>query len=256
MRRWIISFALVLGLIAAESTMTTVAVAEDKAAVDVGTPTEIVVEPVKFELNGTRSYQQLIVTGKYANGDVRDLTTVAMFTSSADAVAKIENGVVKPATDGSVQITATVGTLKASVDGTVKNMAQPSAVSFKNQMIAALSKSGCNMGACHGSPSGKGGFRLSLRGYDPVLDIMTLRSEFYGRRTNAVEPGESLLLKKPLMEVAHGGGRRLKKNDPSHKVMLDWVGEGLRLDQPTEPDLVRIQMIPESRTFQKEERER
>ena len=33
---------------------------------------------------------------------------------------------------------------------------------------------GCNSGACHGTPSGKNGFRLSLRGYDPGLDIHTL----------------------------------------------------------------------------------
>lgn len=250
MRRWIFSLTVALSLYGSGVFCAGLLNAEEKPAVDVGTPTEIVVEPAKFELNGTRSYQHLIVTGKYANGEVRDLTSVAVFTSSAEPIAKIEHAVVKPGADGSVQITATVGALKASVDGVVKNMATATPVSFKNQTIAALSKSGCNMGACHGSPSGKGGFRLSLRGYDPVLDIMTLRSEYYGRRTNTLEPGESLLLKKPLMEVAHGGGRRLKKNDASHRVLLDWVAEGLRLDQPTEPELVKIQMLPESRTFQ------
>lgn len=247
MRRWIIS-TLIIGMGACS--LPGGLAAESAPAIDVGTPTEITVEPVKFELNGSRSQQQLIVTGKYANGEVRDLTPVAVFTSSADAVAKVANAVVLPTADGSAQVTATVGALKAVAEASVKNMAQPTPVSFKNHMIAALSKSGCNMGACHGSPSGKGGFRLSLRGYDPVLDIMTLRSEFYGRRTNTLEPGESLLLKKPLMEVAHGGGRRLKKNDPSHRVMYDWVTEGLRLDQATEPELVKIQILPEGRTFQ------
>lgn len=250
MRRWIFSVAIALSLSGMGSTQMGLLHAGDKSDIDVGTPTEIVVEPAKFDLIGTRSFQHLIVTGKYANGEVRDLTSVAVFTSSADPIAKVEHAVVKPAADGSVVITATVGTLSSSAQGLVKSMAQPAPVSFKNQTIAALSKSGCNMGACHGSPSGKGGFRLSLRGYDPVLDIMTLRSEYYGRRTNTLEPSESLLLKKPLMEVAHGGGRRLKKNDPSHRVLLEWVAEGLRLDQPTEPELLKIQMLPESRTFQ------
>jgi hypothetical protein len=250
MRRWIFSVAVALSLFGVGSMSMGLLHAGDKSNIDVGTPTAITIEPAKFELIGTRSFQHLIVTGKYANGEVRDLTSVAVFTSSADPIAKVDHAVVKPAAEGSVLITATVGTLSSSAEGMVKSMAQPTAVSFKNQTIAALSKSGCNMGACHGSPSGKGGFRLSLRGYDPVLDIMTLRSEYYGRRTNTLEPSESLLLKKPLMEVAHGGGRRLKKNDPSHRVLLDWVAEGLRLDQPTEPELVKIQMLPESRTFQ------
>ena len=125
----------------------------------------------------------------------------------------------------------------------------PAPVSFKNETQMALTKAGCNMGACHGSPSGKGGFRLSLRAYDPELDIMTVRSEFFGRRTNIMEPGESLLLRKPLMEVAHGGGKRLKKGDPAHKVLEQWIGEGLRLDAATEPDLVRIETIPAKRVL-------
>ncbi|HVW00420.1 MAG TPA: DUF1549 domain-containing protein, partial [Planctomycetaceae bacterium] len=155
-----------------------------------------------------------------------------------------------PVADGPAQITVSVAGLTATAEATVKGMGQPSPVSFKNGTIAALSKSGCNMGACHGSPSGKGGFRLSLRGYDPALDIMTLRSEFYGRRTNTLDPSESLLLKKPLMEVAHGGGRRIRKGDPSHRVLFDWIAEGLRLDAATEPDLVKIQILPEGRVFQ------
>src|SRR5260370_2514550 len=108
------------------------------------------------------------------------------------------------------------------------------------------------MGACHGSPSGKGGFRLSLRAYDAALDIVTLRSEYYGRRTNIVAPDESLLLRKPLMELAHGGGRRLKKHDASYEILHDWIAEGLRLDAPTEPDVVKIQFLPEGRVFQKD----
>jgi hypothetical protein len=111
----------------------------------------------------------------------------------------------------------------------------------------ALTKAGCNMGACHGSPSGKGGFRLSLRAYDPVLDIMTVRSEFFGRRTNIMEPGQSLLLQKPLMEVAHGGGKRLKKGDAAHKALEQWIGEGMRLDAETEPDLLKIETVPSKR---------
>jgi len=222
---------------------------EDKA--NIGEPVSITLDPGDFTLLGSRSQQQMIVTGKYASGEVRDLTSLASFTSSAPAIVKIEQSVARPVADGTAKITARVSSLEATVTATVQRMAEPALVSFKNEMLSALTKAGCNMGACHGSPSGKGGFRLSLRAYDPELDIMTLRTEFYGRRTNALDPAESLLLKKPLMEVAHGGGRRLKKNDPAHRVMHDWIAEGLRLDAPEVPNLEKIRVIPEGRVFQK-----
>ena len=85
-----------------------------------------------------------------------------------------------------------------------------------------------------------------------MLDIVTLRSEYYGRRTNIVSPTESLLLRKPLMELAHGGGRRLKKHDAPYEILHDWIAEGLRLDAATEPDVVKIQVLPEGRVFQKD----
>ena len=38
-------------------------------------------------------------------------------------------------------------------------------VSFSNDIQPLLTKFGCNQGACHGSQYGKGGFKLSLRGF-------------------------------------------------------------------------------------------
>lgn len=221
-------------------------------AVVVGEPATIGIVPEAFVLNGSRARQQLAVTGQYANKDVRDLTPAVELVSTAPQIVRIEGSVAYPVANGAAEIIAVVAGKAAKVAVTVKGMDQPDPVSFKNETLAALTKSGCNMGACHGSPSGKGGFRLSLRAYDPVLDIMTLRSEYYGRRTNTVAPDESLLLRKPLMELAHGGGRRLKKNDPSHRILHDWIAEGLQLDKPVEPDVVKIQVLPENRVFQKE----
>ena len=219
------------------------------SAAEIGQPTGLAIEPGRFELATKRAQQQLLVTGKYASDEVRDLTTAATFASSNTAVVKVEGSVVLPVGNGEAVVTATVAGQTASVPVLVKNIEAPAPVSFKNETQMALTKAGCNAGACHGSPSGKGGFRLSLRAYDPELDIMTARSEFFGRRANIMEPAESLLLRKPLMEVAHGGGKRLKKGDPAHKVLEQWIGEGLRLDAATEPDLVRIETIPSKRVL-------
>ncbi|MFN7765766.1 MAG: DUF1553 domain-containing protein [Planctomycetaceae bacterium] len=222
------------------------------SGVVVGEPASLTMVPDKVTLAGRRSRQQVLATGNYANGEVRDLTTATEYVSNNPQVARIENGVIYPVANGTCQILAVVAGKAAKVDVTVQGMENPHPFSFKNEMLAALTKSGCNLGACHGSPSGKGGFRLSLRAYDPPLDIMTLRTEYYGRRTNIVSPDESLLLRKPLMELAHGGGRRLKKGDPSHKIMEGWISEGLRLDPTAEPDVTSIQVLPEGRVFQKD----
>ncbi len=212
-------------------------------------PTGLSLAPGKFELRGSRAQQQLVISGTYTADDVRDLTTGVTLTSSNPAVVKIEGTLAKPVADGTAQVTATLGGLTISAEVTVKEMAMPSPVSFKNEMLAALTKASCNMGACHGSPSGKGGFRLSLRAFDPTIDTLTLRSEFMQRRINPVQPDESLLIKKPLMDVAHGGGRRIKKGDPVHRVFHGWIGEGLRLDADNVPEVVKIEVFPNKRVF-------
>lgn len=217
---------------------------------ETGKPTKLVLEPAEIKLVGTRALQYLQVTGNYTSEDVRDLTGAAELKSSAPNIVKIEKGVAYPVSNGTAEITATAGGLESKVKVTVTGMETPTLVSFKNDTIAALSKSGCNMGACHGSPSGKAGFRLSLRGYDPALDIVTLRTEFYGRRTNSMDPANSLILTKPAMLVAHGGGRRLRIGDPSYSTLHDWIGEGMKLDADAIPDLVKVEVYPKKRVFQ------
>uniref|UniRef100_A0A7C2JXB3 DUF1553 domain-containing protein n=1 Tax=Schlesneria paludicola TaxID=360056 RepID=A0A7C2JXB3_9PLAN len=224
---------------------------DDGAArpVEVGTPAAIVLEPGSFTLLGPRSRQQVIATGRYSGDELRDLTQAVTLTSSDPNVARVDGSAILPVGNGDCQITATLNGQTATVACSVKDFEKPAPISFKNETQMALTKAGCNMGACHGSPSGKGGFRLSLRAYDSALDIMTLRSEFFGRRINIMEPSESLLLKKPLMDVAHGGGKRLKKGDPNHQVLEQWIAEGLQLDAPTVPDLVKIETLPPGRVL-------
>ncbi|MFQ5733431.1 MAG: DUF1553 domain-containing protein [Planctomycetaceae bacterium] len=222
---------------------------ETIAADNAGTPSALEVLPAKFTLHGKRSQQQLVLTGRYGSQIVRDLTADARYISSNPGVALVNAGVVYPVGDGTATISAKVGNVETSTEVTVAGTQSPSPVSFRNGMLAALSKAGCNAGACHGSPSGKAGFRLSLRAFDPKLDIMTLRTEYYGRRTNMMKPDESLLLKKPLMEVAHGGGRRIKKGDAVHRVMRAWIAEGQRIDMTTAPKLVRTEIFPKKRVL-------
>jgi len=211
--------------------------------------TSIAVQPAEISLSGPRGVQQLIVTANADAATIHDVTDVAEYKSDDPAVATVESGVVKARGNGTTTVHVLRGGHAATVKVTVSSFEMPSPVSFNNEVLAALTKSGCNMGACHGSPSGKGGFRLSLRGYDPAVDLVTLRGEFFNRRSNVLSPDESLLLRKPLMEVAHGGGRRLHHGDPSHVVMREWIAESMKVDAEGTPELTRIELLPSPRVL-------
>jgi hypothetical protein len=118
-------------------------------------------------------------------------------------------------------------------------------VSFQYDVLAVLSKHSCSSGACHGSPTGKGGFRLSLRGFDADFDALTLIREDLGRRITSFSPEESLLLAKPTMRVAHGGGQRLKKTDPGYLLLRDWIAQGCRADAAGAPVCLGIDVSPQ-----------
>src|SRR5436853_5033128 len=94
----------------------------------------------------------------------------------------------------------------AAVAGAAPGRAEP--VSFRNEVMAILSRGGCNAGACHGNQNGKNGFKLSLRGEDPDFDWLSLTRDMHGRRVNVVDPAASLILAKATAETPHEGGRR------------------------------------------------
>src|SRR5437588_11528192 len=79
-------------------------------------------------------------------------------------------------------------------------------VSFKNEVMAVLSRAGCNQGVCHGNFNGKGGFKLSLRGFDPDFDLASITRDTLGRRIDRHRPEVSLILQKPTGQVPHEGG--------------------------------------------------
>lgn len=217
--------------------------------IQVGTPAELLVFPAAITLPSREASMHVVVGGKYADGSEQDLTRAAEWSSSNDGVAKVEGNFVRAVANGSAEVVIKVGGLEKRIPVTVAGQENPSLVSFQYGTLVALSKQGCNSGACHGSPSGKGGFRLSLRAYDPVLDTLTLIREAYGRRTDILDPESSLLLKKPLMEVPHGGGRRMKKDDPSYKILRDWIAQGCKTDPADAPTCVKVEIHPRMRVL-------
>jgi hypothetical protein len=101
-------------------------------------------------------------------------------------------------------------------------------VDFERHVAPLLGKMGCSAGACHGSFQGKGGFRLSLFGYDPGMDFRALTREGLGRRVNVANPDESLVLLKPTGQIGHGGGTRFAKGSWQYQVLRAWIVQGCK----------------------------
>jgi hypothetical protein len=121
--------------------------------------------------------------------------------------------------------------------------------SFRNHVIPVLTKAGCNQGACHGALAGKGGFKLTLRGYDPEVDYDTLTRQAVGRRINLAEPSSSLILRKPTMATPHGGGMRFKPDSLEYRIIAEWIADGTRPLSPKDPEVTALEVLPKQATL-------
>jgi hypothetical protein len=116
--------------------------------------------------------------------------------------------------------------------------------SFDVDVMAVLSKAGCNLGACHGNASGKGGFKLSLRGEDPAADYVALLRHADQRRVNLFDSDASLILQKPTMQVAHQGGLRFRRDSQEYSLLRDWIAAGAPGPSASGSQLVRLDVAP------------
>ncbi|MBI2949222.1 MAG: DUF1549 domain-containing protein [Verrucomicrobia bacterium] len=126
----------------------------------------------------------------------------------------------------------------------LSGLAEASEPSFRNDVMGVLSKAGCNAGTCHGNKNGKGGFRLSLRGQDPDVDYQTMTRDVFGRRINALDPNQSLILLKPTTQVSHEGGLRFRKESEEFQILHRWIAAGMENDADSAPKLSRLAVTP------------
>lgn len=211
------------------------------------------VEPAQFELTGSRAQQQLLATGHFTNRvEEIDLTRDVHYESRSPSIAVVtSDGLVLPRGFGTAEIVVRHSGMEAVTTVTVSDFGKADPMDFNTDVIAAISRAGCNSGACHGSPQGKNGFRLSLRGFDPSLDHSTLARETFGRRTNPQAPDESLVLRKGLGQIPHQGGIRFQPTDTTYQTLRTWIAEGCRAST-TERTLERLEVIPSQRRLDAE----
>ena len=126
------------------------------------------VQPAKVVLAGKYEASQVVVSAKLASGDVVDVTRLAKLAVAGEVAEVSVNGQVRPLKNGAGSLNVEIGGQTAAVPVEVAEMADVQAVDFIRDVNPVMTKLGCNAGTCHGAKDGKFGFKLSLRGYDPI----------------------------------------------------------------------------------------
>ncbi len=246
-RRALAAVFLATSLLTANAAAAPPADDEERAAY-AGQPEALLVLPEAVTLSGPRARQQLVVSARYADGSVRDLTHACQFAPEGSVVSA-DGGYLRPTKNGQGAVVITAGGRTARLQVCVKDCETARPVSFRDELVAALNVGGCNAGACHGTPSGKGGFRLSLRGFDPAADYQQLTRDVLGRRSDRITADDSLVYRKALGRVAHEGGQRFQPGSEPGRVLHDWLAEGLRDDAPAHAELQSLRVLPGGRVL-------
>ncbi len=214
----------------------------------VGRPTAMEITPTAPVLTGIRDAVQILVTGVYADNQKRDLTHAVDIKVEPEGIVEIQEGLfLRGRKNGTANLTFKAGDISKVISVTVKGMTETKPASFRHEVVAALNVGGCNMGACHGTPSGKNGFKLSLRGYDPAADYLQLSRDQFGRRSDKHNPEASLFVLKGLGRVPHEGGARFGASSLPAEMISAWLSEGMKDDAPTLPAVKSITVTPGSR---------
>jgi hypothetical protein len=215
---------------------------------------ELRVLPNDVALTGPHARQRLLALVQEGDKVIGEGSAV-QWTTSDPKVARVDaSGEIAAVGNGEATITARHDSKTATAKVKVTQTKAPFTWSFRNHIIPALTRAGCNSGACHGALAGKGGLKLSLRGYDPETDHFVLTRQARGRRIDRREPAQSLLLRKPTMAVDHGGGLRVEVDSPDFRMLADWVAAGAPGPGDDDLRIVRLEVLPQTAVLKPKDR--
>jgi hypothetical protein len=218
----------------------------------VATAAELVVLPPAARLVGKKAYQRFLVESSEGGTPVADLTGQAKFASDNPAIAAVDpDGTVRPVSNGSATIFATIEGRTARAVVSVEDIERDEPWSFRNHVEPVLTRFGCNAGACHGAAAGKNGFRLTLRAYGPEIDYDVLTRQALGRRVIPSAPAESLMLLKATGAVEHGGGARFRTDSLEYRVLSEWIAAGSPPPTAADPAAVALSVWPAAARLEK-----
>ena len=217
---------------------------------------EIILLPQSSILDGSATSQRLLVQKVVSHDKGTEtgsqITQGLQWKSENPNIVEVaDSGLLLPKSNGETRVVVRAGKESASIPVKVVNMGKQAPVSFRHDVLPILSKKDCNSGACHGALAGKGGFRLSLRGYDPNADYFNIVKQDRGRRIEFADPGRSLLLAKPSGGMPHKGGIRFETDSPEYQLIARWISSGANEPRSDDPDVDSISIFPERSIQQK-----
>ncbi|MEQ1851016.1 MAG: hypothetical protein ABMA01_05420, partial [Chthoniobacteraceae bacterium] len=152
------------------------------------------VVPVKVVLAGKFEAAQVLVNARLQSGEIADVTRFATLRLDGDCAQVFKTGRIESVKNGTANLVVEVAGQKANAPVEVSGITDAVKVDFIRDVNPVMTKLGCNAGTCHGAKDGKYGFKLSLRGYDPIYDVRSLKDDLAGRRLNVASPDDSLML--------------------------------------------------------------
>jgi hypothetical protein len=203
----------------------------------------------KLILSGADARLQLIISAEFKTkkGAVtRDYSRNVTYTTAPAGILKVStSGLVTPVKTGKASVIAkTNDGSSVSVEISAVAVEATPDIHFTNRIVPIFTKLGCNGGGCHGKSGGQNGFRLSLLGFEPLMDYEFLVKEGRGRRLFPSSPDQSLLLTKASNTIPHGGGEKLKKDSFDYDVIRRWIGQGMPPGDREAPHVTRIEVHP------------
>jgi hypothetical protein len=119
---------------------------------------------------------------------------------------------------------------------------------FQKHIVPLLGRLGCNGRACHGSFQGRGGFQLSLFGYDFKSDYQSLLDAGSGR-VDPDDVDQSLILVKPTDADQHEGGKLFDQDSWQQRVLRTWIAAGANFKPAQIQALVKLEVTPQEINF-------
>lgn len=211
--------------------------------------TAVTVSPDAIQLTNRFETAQLLISTHLESGEVVDGTRLAKLELSAPVVDLSKSGYVRAKADGEATLKVIVADKTVEIPVKVSGIAAPFNADFVRDVNPVLSRIGCNAGTCHGSRAGKNGFKLSLRGYDPIYDVRALTDDMASRRVNISSPDDSLMLMKATGGVPHVGTQLFVPGEAYYELIRSWIANGAKLDTST-ARVTGIEIFPKNPVIQ------
>ena len=211
--------------------------------------TGIEISPTTITLDATHAYNQLLIKATLDSGDTADLTGMVTWSIDESIATIADRGLLRPQGNGTTTLSASYQGLTASTQVTVSGLNQMYAPDFIRDVNPVISQLGCNAGTCHGSKDGKNGFKLSLRGYDALVDARAFGDDHAARRVNFASPDDSLMLLKATGAVPHLGSAVTDIGSHYYNIIRQWIANGAQVNMAASR-VTRIELFPQNPEIQ------